>query len=66
MIYPAVRVQYDGAKFFKQPSDVEDFLSDLPASALTCLPLLLPSSRTHPVPMRLNDFKTGSMFFKRD
>lgn len=34
MIYPAVlRVQYEGAKFFKQPTwnDVEDFLSSLPA-----------------------------------
>lgn len=33
MIYLAVlRVQYDGAKFFKQPSEVEDFLSNLAAS----------------------------------
>lgn len=36
MIYPVVlRVQYEGAKFFKQPSDVEDFLSSLPASTPT-------------------------------
>lgn len=33
MIYPAVlRVQYEGVKFFKQPSDVEHFLSSLPVS----------------------------------
>lgn len=35
-------------------------------SCLNCLPILLSTGLTHPVPMRLNDFKTGSTFFKRD